>query len=129
MQDLSLEKRTEWIDALKAFLIFCVILGHVFIIYAPNGTNPYDNPVCKRIYIFHMPLFMVISGSFSKKLIEGFPYIKKRFLQLIVPTVAFYITFWVCGLDGFNLWFLPSLFACNLLTYVYIYIYSKKGCQ
>lgn len=56
--------RDERIDSVKYWLMVLVIAGHVFM-YETNSK------VCvviwKWIYIFHMPLFIFISGYFSRK--------------------------------------------------------------
>lgn len=59
--------RDERIDSVKYWLIILVILGHVI----EKQKFP-DNDVCattllKWIYIFHMPLFIFISGYFTRK--------------------------------------------------------------
>ena len=57
--------RVYFFDNLKYVLILLVILGHLFEIY-------YDKSHVMKagfnfIYLFHMPLFIWISGYFSKK--------------------------------------------------------------
>lgn len=57
--------RVYFFDNLKYVLILLVILGHLFEIY-------YDKSHVMKagfnfIYLFHMPLFILISGYFSKK--------------------------------------------------------------
>ena len=55
-------KRDYYFDNLKAVLIFLVILGHFLL---PIETGPLC--ILKRwIYSFHMPLFIFVSGYFSK---------------------------------------------------------------
>lgn len=58
--------RDERIDAVKYWLIVLVIAGHVF-----SRKGFIDSTAClvfeKWIYIFHMPLFIFISGYFSRK--------------------------------------------------------------
>ena len=57
--------RVYFFDNLKYVLILLVILGHLFEIYYDKSN------VMKAgfnfIYLFHMPLFILISGYFSKK--------------------------------------------------------------
>jgi fucose 4-O-acetylase-like acetyltransferase len=62
------EGRIYYYDNVKGVLIFLVILGHLFETY-------YDvSPVAKTgfvfIYLFHMPLFIFVSGIFSKGLTD-----------------------------------------------------------
>ena len=60
----SMKRIQKW-DILKAFLIFCVVLGHV----ADNYTDSFTEMrgLYFFIYIFHMPLFIFVSGLFAKK--------------------------------------------------------------
>lgn len=51
--------RSAYWDTVKAVLIFLVVLGH-------TGTALSDG-LLSAIYAFHMPLFVFISGFFSKK--------------------------------------------------------------
>ena len=58
--------RDERIDSVKFWLIVLVIAGHVFM-----NSDFQQSKVCviiwKWIYLFHMPLFIFISGYFSSK--------------------------------------------------------------
>lgn len=87
--------RLEWIDFARAVGIFLVILGHCEI---PNELK-------QRIYLFHMPLFFIISGllwnvernkdlgfgEFAKKKIKAYviPYFKIAFVCLLIRGVLF----------------------------------------
>lgn len=52
------ERLLYW-DTLKGFLIILVVFGHC-------GTAVGDN-MLSVVYSFHMPLFILISGFFSKR--------------------------------------------------------------
>lgn len=58
--------RIEWIDALKGFAIFTVVLGHCITDALSSNTFPVYHDFLTAfkdfIYIFHMPLFFTISG-------------------------------------------------------------------
>ncbi len=56
--------RDARIDSIKFFLIFCVALGHCF---GEFWDKPYVLPTYNFIYLFHMPLFIFLSGYFTKK--------------------------------------------------------------
>ena len=56
--------RDNRIDSLKGLLIILVILGHF--ITSMNNVNIVNHAVMGMIYIFHMPLFILISGYFTK---------------------------------------------------------------
>ena len=58
--------RIEWLDSLKGFAIFLVVVGHVILGYIRAETfTEYQwslQFVYDVIYSFHMPLFFLISG-------------------------------------------------------------------
>lgn len=57
-------KRDVYFDSLKFFLIFTVVYGHVLTIdYEVGSVN---RAIRNFIYLFHMPLFIFISGRFSQ---------------------------------------------------------------
>ena len=56
--------RDNRIDSLKGLLILLVILGHV--ITTLDNVNIVNHAVMGIIYIFHMPLFILISGYLTK---------------------------------------------------------------
>ncbi len=59
-------KRIKWIDSLKGFATVCVVLGHVADGYIGAGLFPEHGSVLNNVfnvlYMFHMPLFFVLSG-------------------------------------------------------------------
>ncbi len=59
------------IDSLKGFLIILVLLGHVII--AVDNVNVINHAVMGLIYVFHMPLFILISGYVTKNPAEQTP--------------------------------------------------------
>lgn len=56
-------KRLHAFDNLKAFLILCVIAGHLMEVCTAGKSGL---PLYRVIYSFHMPVFMLISGFFGK---------------------------------------------------------------
>lgn len=56
--------RDNRIDSLKGLLIILVILGHV--ITTLDNVNVVNHAVMGLIYVFHMPLFILISGYLTK---------------------------------------------------------------
>lgn len=125
--------RLEYIDNLKGFAIFTVIIGHLTErIYGCEGFNSF-------IYSFHMALFFFLSGYTNKinsfTIRESFLFIRKRCRTLLLP----YISFSLLGIiiHGYTsaysyfieearmgLWFLPTLFIMCLLLCI-ISIISK----
>ncbi len=81
-------------DLLKLFAIFLVLWGHC--IQHMKVTNT-DEPVYLFIYSFHMPLFMMISGYFSISSLSMrvWPFLKKKFIQLLLPCVTWYVLAYV----------------------------------
>lgn len=123
--------RIEYLDSLKAFAIFCVVLGHSIQCFDKTGVM---NEVYSVIYSFHMPLFMVISGFFISKLfamrIDRVVMQKSR--QLLLPVVTFSVLAYIISIAtpidfvgdstyieyvfGGKMWFLKYLFACIIFA-------------
>lgn len=80
-----MRQRLLYIDNLKGFLILLVVLGHCI---QCTDADFDDNIVFRYIYSFHMPLFMAVSGFVSYKPQMQWETVKRRFVQLIVPFVA-----------------------------------------
>lgn len=110
------KERILWLDNLKLFAIYLVVLGHCLLAFDyPVYQNKYQNCLCEFIYSFHMPLFMLISGYFSNGLLLKRINIKKRFVQLILPCLSFTIICYSMGIYNQNFWYLKSLFLCYLI--------------
>lgn len=60
-----MEERKSYFDNLKAILIILVVVGHIG--YYNSSTNLLQT-IELFIYLFHMPLFVFVSGYFSKNL-------------------------------------------------------------
>ena len=56
--------RDNRIDTLKGILIVLVILGHILM---QNNVNTLNHAVMGVIYVFHMPLFILISGYLTRQ--------------------------------------------------------------
>lgn len=80
------KERDYWFDNAKAILIVAVVVGHL-----ANGifstSTPWVVALQKYIYVFHMPVFMVISGRFAKKRIDRGDWVTV-INKLIVPYVV-----------------------------------------
>lgn len=81
-------KRIEWIDDLKGFAIFLIVLGHVLATFAnmsQGNSKQISDTVFEFIYSFHVPLFFIIAGiTFSAK--DQFTlFFKKKFYRLMLP--------------------------------------------
>ena len=76
-----------YIQWLKGFGIVLVVIGHF---YSSAVTSVWLENVRQVIYLFHMPLFMAISGflyALSRPLSLG-TLVKKKLLRLMVPYVS-----------------------------------------
>ena len=91
------KQRVVWIDNAKAFACLLVVIGHLLM--SLRKINPYTEItefIVWFIYLFHMPLFMCISGFLyhkrtkinSLKDYKKFEY--KKIINLIVPYITFY---------------------------------------
>ena len=140
--------RNYTIDAIKAFAIICVVLGHC--IQYGSGEDFltseafYQNPVFKIIYSFHMPLFALISGylfGFSSNKYDWKTLIRKKaqsllipiFVWALLPTILFLASSLQQDASGLSigyciksylsfsltfLWFLWAIFWCSIITII-----------
>ena len=122
-----MNEREQYWDAVKALLIILVVVGHA--IQFLEGGDFWSNPVFKGIYMFHMPLFIMVSGYFGITGIErrGWRALMRQAKRLLPPVVFLYIlraavSIWmlnqplstvVTSGDG-ALWFLVVLLECTL---------------
>lgn len=124
------KERMIWMDLLKLFAIFLVLWGHSVQHLLKSPIDPWDRPLYKFIYAFHMPLFMMIAGYFATGVtkLRFKDFITKRSRQLLLPLVSFVILYWIlvdCLNWGSTLftnyqnyfWFIPSLFICTVMYY------------
>ena len=130
--------RLDWIDWMKAIGIYLVVLGHFY---------SYGE---KFIYVFHIPLFFVISGFLNKKETDVQVFWRKLWYNLVIPMLLMAVAnfayhcilqffkgvfspvdaYWfvrnlsfgmVAGLD--TLWFVYTLI---LLKIIYQFCHSNK---
>lgn len=113
-----MRQRLLYIDNLKGFLILLVVLGHCI---QCTDADFDHNIVFRYIYSFHMPMFMAVSGFVSYKPQMKWKMVERRFVQLIVPFVAWAVlgAFITCNWTHLydvllcpdtGLWFLWTLF-------------------
>lgn len=120
--------RIPYFDNVKSILIILVVAGHI-----AEDLRGSFGPLSHWytfIYIFHMPMFILISGYFSKPS-TGFRDIIKDFKKLMIPYFIFQFIFTIiCYLyepptlksilasfvvPRYMLWYLPCLFFWRLL--------------
>lgn len=136
-QMVTITKRIDALDLLKAFAIFLVVWGHV--LQHCLSSNYIDEPVYRFIYSFHMPLFMILAGFFSRGSLnlDFGQLLYKKGKELILPCITWggviyllilashYLSgkgneFSVIGLLKYLLedyWFLKSLFLSYLIAW------------
>ena len=77
-----MKSRIFFIDALKAFAIVLVVMGHTNIIWEVGGGNSMYLPI---LSVFHMPLFMALSGYVTN--VESFNLAKRA--KMLIPFFVF----------------------------------------
>lgn len=134
-------------DVLKAMAIILVVIGHATILYSPTKHPEQDVRVAqlitKAIYMFHMPLFMALSGAVYAlgrargKYAEFKPFALNKSRRLIVPYICagFFVllpvicwissgdisghfTDMVLGRDCRHLWYLLALAEIFVIQWV-----------
>ncbi len=113
------ERNSYW-DTIKTLLIFLVVLGH-------TGTALGDN-VLSVIYSFHMPLFMLVSGFFTKKKsIEKF---RGGVCKLLIIYLIFHSAYLLFDYAiGVNISFRRILTPSFALWYILVLIYYRSFIQ
>ena len=95
-------KRIEWVDYLKSFTCFLVVLGHLLQSLQKSNIDrslEITNSINWYIYLFHVPLFICISGYLYQKTKKEFTwssyknFVCKKVINLMVPYFVFYIIF------------------------------------
>lgn len=123
------------IDAIKGFLIFLVLWGHV-IQNITSNEGYYDDWIFRIIYSFHMPLFALMNGYLfypSQQKRDCKKALQQKIIGLLVPIMAWTTLDWMLGgilhrkieasewidiLGGNMLWFLWSVLAANLVLII-----------
>ena len=113
-------QRIEWIDVLRCLAMYLVVIGHTGANRGTPDTYGY------YIYSFHMPLFIFVSGLFSKRTINEKRY-DKMFtyfvLYVFIKIIIFLGELISRGTTRFNLfyeggvpWYAFAIFAFCLIT-------------
>jgi peptidoglycan/LPS O-acetylase OafA/YrhL len=133
--------RLEYIDVMRAFTMFLVVMQHVdsFVL---SGFN---SPVYKVLLLIRMPMFFFISGFIGYKALNEWTrsfYVqrlrKKAFVQLIPATIFFLLYSLVFGINplstfsanGFErYWFTYVLFYMFVIYYTVSVLMRKFRCS
>lgn len=114
-------KRIEYLDALRGWAIYLVILGHSI---QQLNDNFYflNDKVFSTIYSFHMPLFFFLSGLlFKNSLKQPFViFVSKKLKQLIVPCIIWAVIFYLVNFIGTSIAFNKLTFDVNNLKKIII---------
>ncbi|TFH71428.1 acyltransferase [Segatella hominis] len=113
MMKETANQRNPWIDILKAFAIYLVIVGHTLSNCIQNGGA---NKINSIIYFVHIPLFLVISGGLVKD-----KTMCKRFWLGLVKRFVIPYTVWTIILTTFYLGF-EHLLHDGIEANVYVYL-------
>lgn len=121
-----MERDSYW-DSLKFVLIFLVIYGHTIDCDFPDGS--FNRAMYNFIYMFHMPLFIFISGRFSH--IHNKALYKRGIIRLIetyvvfqsIRTYYYFVLFDIkpsiscLTIPNYILWYLLALVFWRLMVY------------
>lgn len=122
--------RSEY-TVMKIGATILVVIGHITKFYIPEGGVVSVSPnmalglIAKWIYLFHMPLFVFISGAIysfnlnqQRKYRDFSCFFKKKFKRLIIPYLfwgIFFVTPVMVGFKFTNLSIAQYVFGCILM--------------
>lgn len=136
-------KRDQYYDIIKGFAIWLVVLGHCWQTFCSDWE---DTILAKIIIMFHMPLFMAVSGYFFLSSVSKYSLkdnIKKKFFRLYLPSfswglvsVLIFLSYklishkelemlYFINLLFTSMWFLTALFLISIIG-VFIQNYYSK---
>lgn len=122
---MIVKKRDEYFDNLKGFLIILVIIGNS--LEAASTKSIDTHFFVLLLYIFHMPLFVFLSGYFSKLSNRTTKEKVKNTLKIYVCAQIFYnvFNFFLFGMEGSKAGILlPHWTLWYLLSMIFWYIIS-----
>ncbi len=123
-------ERIEWIDAVKALAICLVVIGHAIEYYYTEDAFWH-----RAIYLFHMPLFFMISGMTydlsvkGKKLQELSRITLCRVFDLFVPSFVFIVLTVIIRPNGDIFLYYNATWFLNFLIIILIEQYIIQWCQ
>ena len=125
--------RLAYVDMLKGFAIFCVVMGHFLAWTFDPGTNRGQFPMAVKdiLYTFHLPLFFFLSGFVvdlrpkTWTLKTWGQFICKRALSLLLPGLTFMMLAYLHSKRLDFQWFLAALFEMLVLFSIPKLLLSK----
>lgn len=130
-------KRDIYWDSLKFVLIFLVVYGHIAPRYLEGSR--FNMAIYNFIFMFHMPLFVFVSGRFShirdkKKYIQGIyrlleTYIVFQIIRASIHVVKGEDLLLSCITPQWTLWYLVALIYWRLAVLYFpksLYYYRKE---
>ncbi|MFI0486307.1 acyltransferase family protein [Actinomadura sp. 9N215] len=84
-------QRDAYFDNVKFFLILLVVLGHVWEVFRKDSQAA--DAAYTVVYAFHMPLFVFVSGYFSRGFMRSTSRFRGIFPTLIVPFAIFNVAY------------------------------------
>ena len=127
--------RIALFDNIKGILIILVVLGHVA--HPVHNENPVLSAVFDIIYLFHMPLFVFMSGLFAKGAYRGGKLDVDRILSFLALGFGFQLA--LALVNGAALtparilsftsapWYLVSMACWYALTPALSYLGPRRG--
>lgn len=88
----AVHERIYYWDNAKLALIFLVVLGHFVLPVKSNSV--FTKTTYYSIYLFHMPVFVFISGFFAKNYVRK-PEKEKRLLGFLILYIVFQTAIWI----------------------------------
>ena len=123
-----MEKTREYkYDNLKFLLIFLVVFGHLLELYSINLLYVI-------IYLFHMPMFIYISGRFAKGNLKSI--VNKVYIYIIWETIYFLVYKYVLNQNMtlsyvkspiWILWYIFALIVWETILFIFSFLKRKKA--
>ena len=122
MSTITKQNREYLYDNIRGILILLVVLGHALEYFRLD--NKVGEFLYVFIYLFHMPVFIFISGYFSKNLKKGrstavetflVPYLLLNLILTLIMLAIGKIDQFMILSPGWTLWYLYCMFIWRLL--------------
>lgn len=145
MGEKAQKSREIWVDVIRGFAIYLVVLGHCIQYATPHNYEFRKNIVFQLIYGFHMPLFMIISGYLFWYSVNRYDLVNgviAKIKGIMIPCLSWGVVTYVCDIlmigytpvgvlaclkyTVFSSWFLWAVFYCSLYGFVTKYLFCNS---